>query len=53
MTFYSERAKKHALEILTLETIEQIPNLAPTKYGKLGYKSFEEIVVAAIINSEW
>ena len=53
MTFYSERAKKHALEILTLETIEQIPNLGPTKYGKLGYKSFEEIVVAAIIYSEW
>ena len=27
----SERAKKHVLEVIMSETIEQIPNLAPTK----------------------
>ena len=40
------------LECLTSETIEQIPNLTPTKKGKLDYKSFEKIVMAAIIYSE-
>ena len=30
------------------ETIEQIPNLAPTKWGKLDYKSFEKIVMASV-----
>ena len=45
--------KSMCLECLTSETIEQIPNLTPTKKGKLDYKSFEKIVMAAIIHSKW
>lgn len=33
------------------DTIEQIPNLAPMKWGKLDDKSFEKIVMAASVSA--
>ena len=44
--------KSTCLKWLTSETIEQIPNLALTKWGKRDYKSFDKIVMAAIKYSE-
>ena len=40
--------KSSCLKWLTSETIEQIPNLALTKWGKRDYKSFDKIVMADI-----
>ena len=33
------------------DTIEQIPNLAPMKWGKLDDKSFAKIVMAASVSA--
>ena len=51
--WFQQRAnmlKITCLKWLMSETIEQIPNLAPTKWGKLDYKSFEKIVMAASVS---
>ena len=44
--------KSTCLKWLTSETIEQIPNLALTKWGKRDYKLFHKIVMATIKYSE-